>query len=50
MKKQSFVRAKQYRAKTKGMRRYIKFLKKFRAKKGRKNIEEWRKTNAWDII
>ncbi len=50
MNKQSFTRAKQYRAKTKGMRKYVKFLKKLRAKRGRKNIYEWRKTNAWDII
>ena len=32
MNKQSFTRAKQYRAKTKGMRKYVKFLKKLRAK------------------
>ena len=32
------------------MRKYIKFLKKLRAKKGRKNIHEWRKANAWGRI
>lgn len=46
MKKCSFARAKSYRCKIKHS---IKYLKQLRAKRARKNIEEWHKTNAWDV-
>jgi len=50
MKKRSFARAKNYRYKTRSLQKSVKYLKKLRAKRARKNIEEWRKTNAWDVI
>jgi len=50
MKKRSFSKAKSYRCKTKSMQRYIKYLKRLRAKRARKNIDQWRKTNAWDVV
>jgi len=49
MKKCSFSRAKSYRCKTRSMQHYIKYLKRLRSKRARKNIDEWRKTNAWDV-
>jgi hypothetical protein len=49
MKKRSFSRAKSYRCQTRSMQRYIKYLKRLRSKRARKNVREWRKTNAWDV-
>jgi len=44
MKKESFATSKRYRFKTKGLAKEIKFLKKLRRRKARRNISEWRKT------
>jgi hypothetical protein len=38
-----------YRFKTKGLAKEIKFLKRLRARRARKNISEWRKTYAWEV-
>ena len=50
MKKKSWERACKYRCKTKRFQKWKKFLKKLRAKRARKNIYEWYKTYAWEII
>ena len=44
MKKESFATSKRYRAKTRGLAKMIKFLKKLRTRRARKNISEWNKT------
>ena len=46
MKKESFATSKRYRFKTKGLAKEIKFLKRLRARRARKNIDEWNKTYA----
>ena len=49
MKKKSFAESKQCTS-NKAFRTFIKFLKRQRNKKARKNgPEEYKKTSAWDI-
>jgi hypothetical protein len=49
MEKESFATSKRYRKHTKGLAKEIKFLKKLRRRRARKNISEWNKTYVWDV-
>ena len=49
MKKESFALSKRYRRHNKGLAKEIKFLKRLRKRRARKNISEWNKTYAWEV-
>ena len=50
MTKKEFSRAKRYRFKTRGLKKLIKLLKKFRYRKARRgDISVYLKTDAWEV-
>ena len=49
MRKESFATSKRHRNHNKGLAKAIKFLKKLRRRKARKNISEWNKTDAYEV-
>jgi MoaA/NifB/PqqE/SkfB family radical SAM enzyme len=50
MKKRSWNRSCNLRCKSKRLQKDKKLLKKLRAKRARKNPDEYKKTYAWEII